>query len=165
MRPLFQIQCFFVDADLRQHDGVFHHQDTKCYCRHIWSLLAFAQYVIMMLQMILHEGLDEIIAMVVAFMAAQAQGMANLGTDLFKHVRVKLFFQEFVGQTLIDQDFRTAGVAGMEPHENARIMLFPSLAVTAQISAERLFAPGAFRWRADRRERRNRAVKAGVPEV
>eukprot|EP01133_Synstelium_polycarpum_P022073 gene22073-26500_t len=55
-------------------------------------------------QMLFHEGGDEVIAMVVAGMAAQLQGLAGVAARRLEHVRIQLIGQEFVGQALVDQD-------------------------------------------------------------
>lgn len=55
-------------------------------------------------QVIFHEGLDEEIAMVVALVAAEFEGVARFGASGFEQFRVKLVGEEFVGEALVDED-------------------------------------------------------------
>ena len=53
---------------------------------------------------ILDEGGDEVIAVVVALVAAQRQRLTCLGAGGFENLGIQLFGQELIGLALIDQD-------------------------------------------------------------
>lgn len=57
-----------------------------------------------MIEVIVHEGRNKVVAVIVARMSAQHQRLTDLVTRGFKGFGVQLGRQEFVGQTLIDQD-------------------------------------------------------------
>ena len=55
----------------------------------------------MMLQMIIHKGLDEEISVIIPFMTTQGQLLSHPVTGLFKQFRLQLFFQKYISQPLI----------------------------------------------------------------
>jgi hypothetical protein len=55
-------------------------------------------------QVVFDEALDEVVAVVVAGVAAQRQRLADRGAGGFEQVGMQLLGQEFVGQALVDQD-------------------------------------------------------------
>ena len=70
-------------------------------------------------------------------------------------------YQAYFAGTLVDQDRAMEGPPG---DERAGIEGRPVPLVRAQVTGERLAAPGAARWRRDRREGRDRAVLAGLAQ-
>jgi len=57
----------------------------------------------MPVQVIAHEGRDEIIAVVVSRLPPQRQRNVGLGTGRLQQFRTKLLFQEIIGLTDIDE--------------------------------------------------------------
>ena len=78
-------------------------------------------------QVVFDEAADEVIAVVVARMAAQCQRLANLCTGLLKKMRLQLRVQKLVTQALVNQDtVRKQGTAA-RAHECGCVVLLPSL--------------------------------------
>ena len=114
--------------------------------------------------MVFDEGRDEVIAVVVAGMAAQGERLPGLGAGLLEDLGQQLLDQEFVAQALVDQDAAGERRAGVRCHQGAGVILLPRVFVGAEVAAEGLLAPRATAWRGDRREGRDRAEQVGVPE-
>ncbi len=116
----------------------------------------------MVAQVVLDEGLDEVVAVVVARPQAQLEGLpgglAGLGQDL----GFELLGEELVGAALVDQE---RGLGGLRLDQFAGVVPALGLPVLAQIVAERLPAPGTLHGRGDRRESRDRAIGLRRPEV
>ena len=55
----------------------------------------------MVVQVVSHEGLYKVVAMVIAVMPAQAQGLAHLLAGSLQLVREQLCVQKGIGKTLI----------------------------------------------------------------
>ena len=106
-------------------------------------------------QVVRHEGGDEVVAVVVALMQAQGEGLAVAAHPL-EAVRVELGGQKLVGHALIDEDRRAAPAV---LHQRAGVVLAPHRPVGAEVAAEGLLAPRAPAGRGDRREGRHRAVQ------
>jgi hypothetical protein len=110
-------------------------------------------------KMILHEGGNEVVAMIVPTLAAQLERDICLRTFSFQQVRAKLLIQERIGITNVDQEIRKP-----RPILNQRdsIMLAPCLLVAAEIASECLDAPWDLRGCDDRRKRTGGAVARGI---
>src|SRR4051812_23370445 len=89
-------------------------------------------------QMILDEGGDEIIAVVVALLHPQRQRDPGLPAGRVEQLGSQLAFEEAVASSLINEDLRNAGVI---LDERDGIRLAPRRAVWSEIAAERLLAP------------------------
>lgn len=55
-------------------------------------------------QVFLYEGGNEIVAVVITLVAAQGQRLRRFRASLLQQVRVQLFGQKFVGQSLVHQN-------------------------------------------------------------
>src|SRR3954447_596908 len=110
-------------------------------------------------KMILHEGGNEVVAMIVTRLAAQLERDICLRTCGFQQVRAKLLIQERIGVTNVDQEIRKS-----RPILNQRdsIMLAPCLLVAAEIASECLDAPWDLRGCDDGGEGAGGAVARGV---
>ena len=63
-------------------------------------------------QMVGHEGRDEIIAVIIAGLAAQGQIDSGVGAGAFEQLGAKLLLEELVDIADVDQQFRHPGAAG-----------------------------------------------------
>src|SRR3954452_23378814 len=90
-------------------------------------------------QMILDEGGDEEVGMVVTLLIAQGQREACGGAGLFEPFPPELALQKAIGRSLIDQDVRHPCPIG---NQRAGIVGAPSIPVGSEITRERLLAPG-----------------------
>ena len=63
----------------------------------------------MSLQMIGHEGLDEVVVVAVAGMEAELHRLADLHRRLLEEIGMQLLGQELVVQSLVDQDLGMDG--------------------------------------------------------
>src|SRR5690606_10673090 len=109
------------------------------------------------LEVVVDEGTDEVVPMIVAFMAPQRERLARLAAGRFECLRMQLVFEERVGQALINQ--YAFGIWTLRTqHEFRCIVLGPHIAVVAQVAAEGLVPPGALHGVGNGGERRNRAV-------
>ena len=79
--------------------------------------------------MIAHERRDEIIAVVVATLAAQCNGNVRFLTGALQQFRAKLLGEELVGVAIIDQKF---GKPGAILDQGDSVMLAPGLLVAAE---------------------------------
>src|SRR5690606_41829716 len=102
--------------------------------------------------MVIHEGAKEVMAVVVAYMAAQSERLIGLFTRGLEGFGVQLVFQEIVSQALVNQDPLREGL-GRRRHEFGSVVPGPFVAVFPQIAAERLFTPGTAGRRCDGRKR------------
>ena len=82
----------------------------------------------MMLQVLGDERLDEVVAVVVARVAAELQRLDGLRARFFEEVRVELGIQELVVLALVDED-RCAFRAG--PNQRSGVVLRPGGMVVA----------------------------------
>ena len=94
-------------------------------------------------QMIFNEGIDEVITMVIAFMVAQCQRLLNTGAGCLEGFGMELFNQEFVGQSLIDQDASGERWLALVLHQRCCVILCPVVLVCAQVAGEGFLAPWA----------------------
>ena len=109
--------------------------------------------------MVCHEGRDEVVAVVVAFLHPHCEGDSFISASLFQQMRFQLitmiFLEEVVCLALIDED-------GLVPHcrldEFARIVWQPCFFVVAQICVEGFLSPGALRGRGNRSKGRERSI-------
>ena len=108
----------------------------------------------MVLQVVVDERLDEVVAVVVPRVAAQREGLANLRARDLEQMGVQLPFQKLVRQALVDEDAARVGGQGLVFHQHGGIVLTPAGAVCTQVAGERLLAPGALGGRADGRKGR-----------
>src|SRR4051812_41409434 len=112
-------------------------------------------------QMVLHEGRDEIIAVVVPLLHSQIERDAGVAARGFEQRGLQLGFEEAVGSALIDEDLCDARTI---LDQRDRIRLAPGGTVGAEIAAERLLAPRNLRRRGDRREGGDAAIAAGIAQ-
>src|SRR5574343_404144 len=119
-----------------------------------WLVLFAGQIARVEADVVVDEAGDEIVAVVIAGMAAQLDRLARVDAGSFELLRIQLFGEEFIAQPLIDQCAVREGRLLLF-HQQAGIMRRPLLAVFAQIAAEGFHAPWAARWRCDRRESRH----------
>src|SRR5688572_2815389 len=108
-----------------------------------------------MAQVVLDEGRNEVVAVVVTRLPPQRQRVAGILAGLLETIRHQLLLEELVGEPLVHEQWRPARHRGQRADQFAGVMGFPGLAVRAEVSRERLLAPGAMHWRRDRREGRN----------
>lgn len=94
----------------------------------------------MMDQMRFDEGLNEEIAVIVPGVPSHGQGLADLGTSLFKLQWIELLWQELIGESLIDDYFTRSHTAS---DQLDRIVRAPGLPIRPQIVREGLDAPRA----------------------
>src|SRR3546814_121031 len=80
------------------------------------------------IDMVLHEGRDKVVAVVVAFVAAQYQGLACMCTGRLEGFRVQLLGQKPIGQTLVYQYASRKRILRFF-HEQRCVMVSPGLAV------------------------------------
>src|SRR5436190_5433517 len=98
-------------------------------------------------QVIRHEGGNEVVAVVVAFLHPQGERDGRLGAGTFQQFRTELFLQKWVGVSDIDQEF---GKSGAVLDQRNRVMLAPRLLVASEIAAKRFYAPRHLRRSTDR---------------
>src|SRR4051812_13413137 len=110
-------------------------------------------------QMVLHEGRDEIVRVVVALLHPEGERDAGVAAGGFEQFRSQLSFEEAVGSALIDEDFRKAG-AILDERDGVRRA--PGAAVGAEVAAEGFLAPGDLRGCDDGGESGYAAVTAGI---
>src|SRR5262245_12928370 len=109
--------------------------------------------------MIAHERRDEIVAVVVAALAAQGEGNLRLLTGGLQQFRSKLLGEELVGVAIIDQKL---GKSGAVLDQGDGVILPPGLLFAAEKAAQRLGSPGYLGRRYDRGEGARRAVTVGM---
>ena len=90
-------------------------------------------------QVVRHEGGDEVVAVVVARMPPQAQGMACFLASSLQNLRIELLGQKLVRLALVDQQRQT--LLGLF-HQFAGVVGRPGAAILTEISGEGLLAPG-----------------------
>ena len=78
---------------------------------------------------VLDEAGDEIVAVIVAGVPAQGQGLAGLGAGGLEPLRLQLRGQELVVQALVHQDRAAEGAAS---HQLAGVVFGPGAVVVAQ---------------------------------
>ena len=85
-------------------------------------------------QVVLHERRDEVVPVVVAFMAPQLQRVPDFFGSLFKQVRMQLRLQKLIRQSLINQD-RCFMRRILHPrHQLSRIMIRPLPLIRPQVT-------------------------------
>src|ERR1700722_10688584 len=112
-------------------------------------------------QMVRHESLNEIIAVIVAGLHAQIQRLPGFGRGSGEFFRLELLDQELVPRTLIDED---GSGERLGYHEFAGIVVVPAAGILSQVIGERLFAPRALHRRRNRRERGNRFIAVRIAQ-
>ena len=112
-------------------------------------------------KVILHEGGDEIIAVVVTRLKPQHQRDAGHFAGRVEQSGTKLFGQELILLALIHQQFRQ-----MRPvfDQRDRVMLAPACRIFAEIARKHLLAAGNLRRRDDGREGGDAAKAIGVAQ-
>src|SRR5829696_4370612 len=110
---------------------------------------------------VLHEGRDEVIVVVVAFMPAQGQRLSRFLAGRFEGPRVELLLQEFVRGSLVHEYRPTIGV-GTLAYQLAGVVLAPEFFVGAQVPRKRLLSPRGPHGSRDGGEGRDRGVEVGV---
>ena len=83
-----------------------------------------------MLDMVLHEGSDEIVAVVVSGLNPALQRNSGRLTGLLKEFGLQLLFKEGIRAPLIDQDRRRPTALGSQL---ARIPPLPSLSIWTEV--------------------------------
>src|SRR5215475_15022189 len=99
--------------------------------------------------MILHEGRDEEIGVIVAFLAAKRQRNTGLGAGFFQELGLQLRLEETIRAALVSKQFRDPRAVR---DESTSVVGSPLFAILSQISAERLLAPGAIHGGGNRSE-------------
>src|SRR5580692_2899599 len=102
--------------------------------------------------MIFHEGRNEVIPVVVAFLKAQRHGISNPAAGRLKELRMQLLLEELIGGTLVDQDRRAACSIFDLRDQLRRIISAPLAVIRAEITTERLLPPRTALRRRNRRE-------------
>src|SRR4051812_43644622 len=92
-------------------------------------------------QVILHEGGNEVVTVVITLLTTQRQGVTDLLRSRLKDVLRELFLQELVPQPLIDQQVRPPGGVFETRDDFSRVILRPLALVLAQVAREGLLAP------------------------
>ena len=87
----------------------------------------------MVLQVVSDERLDEVVAVVVARVAANVQRLTHRRARLFEEMGMELGLEELVVLALVDED-RSAPCAGSD--QCGRVMLGPHGPVVAEVAAE-----------------------------
>src|SRR5690606_21369970 len=101
------------------------------------------------------KGGNEVVAVVVAGMAAQNQRLLRQGASRFKGLGIELLLQEAVGQALVNQ-YPLGKWALRLLHQQRGIVARPGLSVVAQVGRKCLLSPWAARRRGHRRKSRHR---------
>ena len=131
----------------------------------IGCVMVSTQYLRVVVQVVGHEGGDEVVAVVVAGMPAQVQCLAGLGAGQLEQMRVQLHRQKLVGQALVDQDAARDRVrCAARPSGRVASCAAQAAAVGAQVAGEGLASPRALAGRADRRKSRDRLEQPGVAQ-
>ena len=91
-----------------------------------------------MLQVLGDERLDEVVAVVVARVAAKLKRLARPRAHFFEEIGVELGIEELVVLALVDEDWRAPRPG---PDQRSGVVLRPGGLVVAQVAAERLFPP------------------------
>src|ERR1700687_3009125 len=112
-------------------------------------------------QMILHEGGNEVVAVVVAAVETKDEGDFRLRTCLLEQFQAKLLHQERVGIAAIDEKI---GKPGAVLDQRDGVMLAPRFPAIAEITPQRLDAPRYLRGRHDWRKSAGGAVTIGVAQ-
>ena len=96
-----------------------------------------------------HESLDEVIAVVVAGLHPERQRLSRFLARIRKQMRAQLLDEKLVRITLVDENFRAPGASF---HQLGCVVGTPERLVLAKIVGESLQSPGASGWRANRGE-------------
>ena len=118
---------------------------------------------------VFHEGGDEVVAVVVALVPPETEGLAGLGAGLLEDVDaepllpglIALAFQELILRALIYEDGAVVR-EGALAYQLGRVLSAPRLFVGAEVGGERLPPVRDLRGGADRGECRDAAVEVGV---
>src|SRR5258706_12201753 len=97
------------------------------------------QLLRMVAQVIPHEGLHEVVAMIIARLHAQAERLTRLGGGRGEYLRQQLLGQKLIRRPLIDEDRPRKRPAR---DQLAGVVFAPALGILPQIIRERLPAPG-----------------------
>src|SRR5690606_16571057 len=85
----------------------------------------------MVAQVVVDEGLDEPVAVVVAVVPAQPQGLAGGTAGGLEALRLQLLRQEAVGHSLVDEDAAVEAVAVL--HQGGGVVLAPDGLLPAEV--------------------------------
>src|SRR5690554_1314362 len=110
-------------------------------------------------QVFTNEAGNEVIAMVIAFVAIQSQWITTHLRCSLQRFRLELLSQKVIGFTLIYQ--RRHKLRGVL-HQQAGVIFSPAVGIITQISSECLLSPGAIYRITDRTEGRYRLKALGV---
>src|SRR3569623_2151125 len=121
-----------------------------------------AQLRRMMAQMIVDEGRNEIIAVIVTRMPTQAQRLTGDTAGVLEHVGKELLGEKFVGQTLVDQNFPRERITA---DDLAGVVVPPSCAVSAEVAREGLLSPRAAAGRGNGREGGKRTETSRITQA
>mmetsp|Transcript_4677 Transcript_4677/g.7769 ORF Transcript_4677/g.7769 Transcript_4677/m.7769 type:complete len:233 (-) Transcript_4677:321-1019(-) len=120
----------------------------------------------MKFNVIIHEAVDEKVAMVISLLEAEGEGLARGPGGRLQGLRLQLVhlaFIEVVISALVNQNIRE-GERSFGLHQFSGIVILPLLDVGAQVAPEGLVAPGAVGGVADGGERGHALVRARVFE-
>src|SRR3546814_17026868 len=95
----------------------------------------------MPIQMVFHEGRDEIIAVVVSGAQAKLELDASALAGALKKLGAQLFFKKPVGLALVDQE---RGTQSAVPNKTDQIMLPQGSLFRAKLPPKALLSPGAW---------------------
>src|SRR5580704_777282 len=110
-------------------------------------------------QVIRHEGRYEVVAVVIARLAAKQERDAGLRAGTLQQLRAQLLGEERIGIADIDEKI---GKPRAVLDQCNGIVLAPGLAGIAEVTGQRLDAPWDLRRRRDRRECAGGAIAVGV---
>src|SRR5688500_1631476 len=114
-----------------------------------------------MAQVIVHEGRDEEVAVVVALVDAQLERLSRAGACRLEELGLELALEELVAGPLVDEELARKRALR---EQRDRVVFGPAVPSFAEVARERLLPPGHLARRHNRRERRNRSVLAREPK-
>jgi hypothetical protein len=104
---------------------------------------------------------DEVVAVVVAVVAAQREVLPRRGAGRLEALGLKLPREKLVVEALVDEQLAREGAP---PDELTRVVLLPRRAARPEVAREGLLAPGHLAGRHDGREGRHARVAARVAQ-
>src|ERR1700722_16429810 len=123
--------------------------------------LGLFQLLRMVAQMIRHESLYEVIAVIITWLHAQAEHLTGLGGRRGEYLRLQLLGQKLIRRALVDEDRPRKRPAR---DQLAGVVVAPALGIGSQIIAKRLFPPRGLHRRRNGRERGNRFIPVRIAQ-
>src|SRR5262249_41691228 len=109
-----------------------------------WKRVLRLQFLRMPMQMVAHEGRNEVIAVVISRLASQRQRDIGLAAGGLQQFRLELLLEEIIGLADVDQE---AGKLRAVLDQRHRVVAAPIVLVRPEIAGQRLDAPGHLRGR------------------